>query len=82
MIAYVQKYSLRYWYHKINEWIVELATGTRENTCVWNESELLEMLDEHTSEEIAKYYSIHARMGNNMNKNIKVYHLWIVMDMK
>lgn len=82
MIAYVQKYSLRYWYHKINEWILELATGAREDICMWNEHELLEMIDECTSKGISRCKSAHSRTGSTASNTIQIYHFGILMSMK
>lgn len=82
MIAYIQKYSLRYWCRKINEWISELATGTIEDPCVWNESELLEMIDECVPKGISSCKSVHIRTGSTISNNIQIHHFGITMNMK
>lgn len=80
MIGYVQEYSLHYWYRKINEWLSELAIGTIVNTCVWNDSELLEMIDECVSKGLAICRSVHMRTGSAASSDIIIHHLWIAMN--
>jgi hypothetical protein len=81
MIGYVQEYSLRYWHRKINEWISELAIRVIEDTFIWNESELLEMIDECVSKGLATCRSVHMRIGSTTSRDITIHHLWIAMNM-
>ncbi len=79
IIGYVQEHSLRYWHLKINEWILELAIGAIADTCVWNDSELLEMVDECVSKGLTTCRSVHMRTGST-SCNITIHHLWIAMN--
>ncbi len=80
MIGYVQEYSLSYWHRKINEWVSELDIGTIADTCVWNDSELLEMVDECVSKGLAICRSVHMRTGGTASSDIIIHHLWIAMN--
>jgi len=80
MIAYVQEYSLRYWHRKINEWISELAISAVADTCIWNDSELLEMIDECVPKGHATCRSVHMRTDSTMSSDITIHHLWIAMN--
>ena len=80
MIGYVQKYSLRYWHRKINEWISELAISAIADTCIWNDSELLEMIDECVPKGLATCRSVHIRTGSTTSNDITIHHLWIAMN--
>jgi hypothetical protein len=82
MIGYIQKYSLRYWYNKINEWISELTTGAIEDHIVWNETELLEMINECVPKGISSCKSVHNRTGSTISSNIQIYHFGIIMDIR
>ena len=80
MIGYVQKRSLRHWHHKINEWILELASSMIADVCVWNVGEILEPLVECVSMGFASYRSIHSRTGSKSSDKIEIHHLWIAMN--
>ena len=80
MIGYVQEYSLRYWFRKIDEWISELAISARADICVWNDSELLEMIDECVPKGLAICRSVHMRTDSTTSSDITIYHLWIAMN--
>jgi len=77
MIGYVQERSAHHWYDKINEWILELVSGTIKDDCTWTASETLELLEEDMVKHIASYRSIHSRTTSN---EIELHHLWIVMN--
>lgn len=80
MIGYIQERSPREWYDKINKWIMELCDGTILDVCVWNEGEILQLMDEELSKSIASYKSVHGRnSAKASNKIIIIYHLWITM---
>ena len=80
MIGYVQERSFGDWHHKINEWILELASDTTADTCVWNANEILEPLHEYVTKNIASYQSVHIRTRSKSNDEIKIHHLWIAMN--
>ena len=77
MIGYVQERSAHHWYDKINEWILELVSGTIKDDCTWTASETLELLEEDMVKHIASYRSIHSRTTGN---EIELHHLWIAMN--
>jgi len=80
MIGYVQEGSAGDWYDKINEWILELASGTIADGCVWKDSETLELLEEDMAERVASYRSVHSRTGDVASNMITLHHLWIAMN--
>jgi hypothetical protein len=80
MIGYVQERSAGDWYDKINEWILELASGTIADGCVWKDSETLELLKEDMAERVASYRSVHSRTGDVASNMITLHHLWIAMN--
>lgn len=80
MIGYVQEYYLRYWHRKINEWISELAIRAIGDTCIWNDSELLEMIDEYVAKSLMTCRSVHLRTDSPTSSDITIYHLWIAMN--
>jgi hypothetical protein len=80
MIGYVQERSVGHWYDKINEWILELASGTIADGCVWKASETLELLEEDRVDRVASYRSVHTRTGEVASNTITLHHLWIAMN--
>lgn len=81
MIGYIQERSACEWYSEINKWIVELSSGTIEDVCVWNISEMLEKLEVASSKGIANCRSTHNRSGSAQSNRILICHLWITMHM-
>lgn len=82
MIGYVQKHSAREWHYDINKWISELASGSIKDVCVWNSSEMLELLEECESKGLASYRSVHNRTCRKVSSKIEIHHLWIAMNSK
>lgn len=80
MIGYVQDRCARDWHHKINEWILELASGTIADGCLWKANETLELLEEDTAERVASCRSVHSRTGEVASNTITLHHLWIAMN--
>jgi len=81
MIGYVQERSVRDWHREINSWVLELCSGAIADTCVWNEKETLEALDEEVSKGVSRCRSFHQRTGSNSGDKIEIHHLWIAMNM-
>ena len=81
MIGYLQKGSANYWHDKINKWIIKLSGGTIADVCVWDESEVLEKLEEDSSRGTANCRSTHNRSGSAKSNKILIRHLWITMHM-
>jgi len=79
MIGYLQKCSVSYWHKEINKWIAELCSGIIPDTCDWNLNEILDLLEEDTSNGTAKCRSVHSRTSDNQSNRITIYHLWIKM---
>jgi len=79
MVAYVQEGSPRQWLQKINGWILELAGRPIADGCPWSPNDILKEMQEHTSDDVASYHSIHDRSGFAVSNSIELYHLWIVM---
>jgi hypothetical protein len=81
MIGYVQKYSCSEWISKINSWILQLSVGKSEDGCSWTKDETLSAFEEDLLNGIATYRSTHNRV-EDIPKDIKIYHLWVVMNSK
>jgi len=77
MIGYVQERTPRYWQKKINEWIVQLASDSMEDGCVWTADETLKPVAADIAKGILSYRSLHNRISGN---KIEIHHLWIVMN--
>lgn len=82
IVGYVQKQSLRHWHKKINKWILELANGETTDTCVWGTNETLDQLNEYLETCSASCQSVHRRSGSELSAEIKIHHLWIVMNIQ
>jgi hypothetical protein len=80
MIGYVQERSTGEWHRKINGWISELCSGKMTDGCLWQCSEILELLGEDVPTGIASYRSVHVRNGRNSSKEIQIQHVWIAMN--
>lgn len=80
MIGYVQERSACDWHSDINGWILELASDTGADACVWKTSEILGPLDECTSRGLASCQSLHSRSDGESSEEIAIHHLWIVMN--
>lgn len=77
MIGYVQERTPRYWQKKINEWIVQLASDSMEDGCVWTADETLKPVAADIAKGILSYRSLHNRIFGN---KIEIHHLWIAMN--
>ena len=82
MIAYLQQYTPQWWHDRINRWILELCNGTATDGCNWTRGEGLEPLREDPAEGVASYRSVHARSGRVLSQEIRIYHLWVVMNFR
>ncbi|ABW68943.1 hypothetical protein [Desulfosudis oleivorans] len=80
IVGYVQEKRLDHWYQKINEWILELADGTKKGSCVWNTDEVLKQLMQYRITRVSSCQSTHSRTGSKVSSEIKIHHLWIAMD--
>ena len=80
MIGYLQEKSVRFWYHKINEWISELCVKKVEDVCVWKKGEILDSISRDVTEAKANFRSVHCRVNSELSNQIEVYHLWIEMN--
>jgi len=80
MIGYLQSHITRYWHLKINSWILELIKTPVGDGCVWIADETLKPLQADLSKGISNYRSIHNRIGNIVNNEIEIFHLWITMN--
>ncbi len=80
IVGYVQEHSPSEWHQKINKWILELASGSIEDSCEWSTEEILEQFDEYSSKDVTGYRSIHSRTRYHSSNEIIIFHLWIVMD--
>lgn len=79
MIGYIQD-SSHDWYSTINKWISELVENPIGDGNTWHKNETLRMLEEDTIIGIAKYHSVHNRIGDVANNKIELYHLWVKMN--
>ena len=80
MIGYLQSHTNRYWYAKINSWIIELVKYPIGDGCTWTDDEILKAFKGDTTNGIYRYHSIHSRTGEIVNNKIELHHLWIVMN--
>lgn len=79
MIGYIQD-SSHDWHSTINKWISELVENPIGDSNIWHKNETLRMLEEDTIIGIAKYHSVHNRIGDVVNSEIELYHLWVKMN--
>ncbi len=79
MIGYIQD-SSNDWHSTINKWILELVENPIGDGNAWHKNETLRMLEEDTIIGIAKYHSVHNRIGEVANNKIELYHLWVKMN--
>ena len=82
MIGYLQNNTTRYWYVKINRWILELVKDPIGDGCVWTDDETLKAFEGDTSRGIYSYRSIHSRTGDIVNNEIELHHLWVTMNVE
>lgn len=80
MIGYVQEQAPRYWHSKINSWIMEVARGIIEDTCVWSSDEVLGQIEEDSFTGNASCCSTHTRIMPASKKRILIQHLWVIMN--
>lgn len=79
MIGYVQKENSAVWYHKIREWILELARGDIKDVCSWDESEILKDFNPENSKRASRCRSVHPRAGGKLANQLELHHLWVEM---
>ena len=82
MIGYLQNNTTRYWYVKINSWILELVKYPIGDGCVWTADETLKAFERDASRGIYSYRSIHSRTGDLVNNEIELHHLWVTMNVE
>ena len=82
MIGYLQNNTTRYWYVKINKWILELVKYPIGDGCVWTADETLKEFEGDTSRGIQSCRSIHRRKGDKVNNEIELHHLWVTMNVE
>lgn len=80
MIGYIQEKSVRFWHGKINDWISELCLKKVKDICVWNDGEILKLIDEDLTEGKANYRSVHYRINSEFSDQIEIQHLWLKMN--
>jgi len=87
MVGYVQEQTPRHWHNQVNTWISELAGEANQDSCVWDESEKLVLLEEDMRKGIASSRSVHrrGRRGGKIllygfSRKITIHHLWIAMN--
>lgn len=74
MIAYVQEQSCSHWRDQVNGWIRGLAA---EPNSVWNDSDILQLLNDNLETGISTLKSEHKRVGDL--EVCALRHLWIIM---
>ena len=75
MIAYVQGQSFSHWLDQVNGWIRDLAA---ESNSVWNNSDILQLLNDNLETGISTLESEHQREGEL--EECELRHLWIKMS--
>jgi hypothetical protein len=80
IIGYIQAGDLESWHSTINVWIRELAGDGAGVDEKWFEDEqLTDFVADHTLL-IARASSLHKRSGAAISANIRIRHLWVVMQ--
>jgi hypothetical protein len=74
MIGYVQERDFAHWLTKINGWIRNLASETKS---AWNNSDLLQQLNEDSTADVCALRSCHSRASL---PECELRHLWIKMN--
>jgi hypothetical protein len=74
MIGYVQKRDFVHWLTKVNGWICNLANETKSE---WNDSDLLQQLNEDSTEDVCALRSCHSRA---FLPECELRHLWVKMN--
>ncbi|MBI5212569.1 MAG: hypothetical protein HY957_04265 [Nitrospirae bacterium] len=82
MVGYIQKQTARHWYNQVNTWISELVGGTNQDSCTWNETEKLMLLEEDVQKGISSSRSVHIRSNRVSSRKIMIHHLWIAIYYK
>jgi hypothetical protein len=79
IIGYVEQNSTRYWFERINQWIIDLVTGKRVDGCAWNQTGKLEELVCNEEQRTSTAVSRHQRSSTCLTPSIRIHHLWVVM---
>jgi len=80
IVGYIQSGSLQSWHSKINQWIRDLASDTTAVEEKWFvDEQLAEFAADHALH-IASAWSRHRRSGAAVSAEIRIRHLWVVMQ--
>jgi hypothetical protein len=82
IVGCIEKETVRHWYAKINQWIIELATEVTTDGCIWSDRDKLQELSCDDKRAIATTASIHRRANTGVTKTIKLHHFWVVMRLE
>jgi len=80
IIGYVQQRDLESWHSLINQWIRELASDTTAVDEKWFVDEQLADLAADHALHIASASSLHRRSAIAISPEIRIRHLWVVMQ--
>ena len=80
IIGYIQRGKLETWRNQINEWICQLANETTILEEQWLSDEQLSELEADYERRVARASSRHRRVANAVSSEIRIRHLWIVMQ--
>jgi hypothetical protein len=80
IVGYIQSGTLQSWHSKINQWIRDLASKTTAVEEKWFvDEQLAEFAADHELY-IASAWSRHRRSGTAVSAEIRIRHLWVVMQ--
>jgi hypothetical protein len=79
MVGYVQGRSVGDWHQQINSWITDLASGRRQDVCLWEANETLGPLEVNEASGASYCASGHGRASPGSRGVIRLHHLWVVM---
>jgi hypothetical protein len=80
IVGYIQLGSLQSWHSKINQWIRDLASKTTTDEEKWIVGEQLGDFNADHALRIACAWSRHQRSGAAVSAEIRIRHLWVVMQ--
>ena len=80
MVGYIERHSPTHWNQTINGWITDLVGITSQDGCLWSKSDMIQNLILDPVANTASTHSMHQRTCQCVTPDLRVEHLWIVMN--
>ncbi len=80
IIGYVEQHTLSHWHQTINSWITDLMSNSSKDECIWGSEDTLHELSTDKDAQFGSTHSNHARSANSISPQIRIEHLWILMN--